>query len=146
MSETSRHCFQTGQVLLRYSVETCITVSWSRMLADAKRTDVHTLGTACTTVFSPSNSPIQVQPTLLQPSIDSTQFIMVFARSVTRLARPASSLLSSRNALPVQRGAFGGVRTLTATSRLQVVPNPSGPRSSLTVFAFSPRYSLYCTM
>ncbi|TKA50648.1 Formate dehydrogenase [Cryomyces minteri] len=50
---------------------------------------------------------------------------MVFARSVSRLARPASSLLSARTAPALtQRGASllrqpSGVRTLTATARQQ---------------------------
>ena len=53
---------------------------------------------------------------------------MVTARSSTRLSRPASSLLAARTApAPLRRWggaastAFGGVRTLTATSKLQVV-------------------------
>lgn len=53
---------------------------------------------------------------------------MVFARSALRAARPASSLLSQRATTAfAQRGAslskttatFGGIRTLTATSRQQ---------------------------
>ncbi|KAL9126636.1 MAG: hypothetical protein Q9217_004339 [Psora testacea] len=44
---------------------------------------------------------------------------MVFSRSITRFSRPASSLFSTRTALPVQWGALGGARTLTATSKLQ---------------------------
>ncbi|KAI4244684.1 MAG: hypothetical protein L6R40_002888 [Gallowayella cf. fulva] len=52
-------------------------------------------------------------------------FIMVFARSISRLSRPAASLLSSRLpaaahplAAPVP-ACFDGVRTLTATASLQ---------------------------
>ncbi|KAL8848241.1 MAG: hypothetical protein Q9221_006714 [Calogaya cf. arnoldii] len=48
---------------------------------------------------------------------------MVFARSISRLSRPAASLLSARAAAAgpslAARGCLGGVRTLTATSPLQ---------------------------
>ncbi|KAI4095328.1 MAG: hypothetical protein LQ344_001626 [Seirophora lacunosa] len=49
---------------------------------------------------------------------------MVFARSISRLSRPAASLLSARAAgapppLAARACVRGGVRTLTATSRLQ---------------------------
>ncbi|KAL8755365.1 MAG: hypothetical protein Q9199_003684 [Rusavskia elegans] len=48
---------------------------------------------------------------------------MVFARSISRLSRPAAALLSARAAAAgpslAARGCLGGVRTLTATSSLQ---------------------------
>ncbi|KAL9098057.1 MAG: hypothetical protein Q9163_006206 [Psora crenata] len=43
---------------------------------------------------------------------------MVFARSLTRLSRPTSLLLATKT-ISAWRGVLGGVRTLTATSKLQ---------------------------
>lgn len=62
------------------------------------------------------------------PAAHHSVINMVFARSISRFSRPASTLLCARATPLAHRSSLGRLRTLTATSRRQVrcaLPIPS---------------------